>query len=221
MRRVAFVSVMLALMAALTACGDYANSVKSDISVPASNGPNPGNLPNPNTVPKPLTPQGYASSLSPVTIEEVMLDPVGPNSGLQYVELYNASSSPADLGGWVLSSGADNYTFPYGFTVAAGDRVLVHLFAAGTETANQRYAPSFGELDAVQGSLALLRGGVDVVDYVQWGNPGHAFESAAASVSEWVAGDYVLAPIEGHSLNYTGLANDSSAWFEWYASPGN
>ncbi|MBE7491298.1 MAG: lamin tail domain-containing protein [Planctomycetes bacterium] len=220
MRRVALFAALGGLMAVLSACGDYANTTKGTVTMPNSNGPNPQNLPNPNTVPKPVTPYGYAVSASPVTIEEVLIDPAGPNAGFQYVELFNASAFVADIGGWVLTNGADSYTFPYGFRVNSGARVLVHIGAAGTNDDANQFAPSFGELDVDTGSLALLRHGSDVVDFVQWGNAGNALENAAVLVGEWVAGDYVLRAQEGRSIHYTGLANDSSAWFEDTISPG-
>jgi len=221
MRRVALLVALGGLVALLSACGDYANSVTSDITVPNSNGPNPQNLPNPNTVPKPVTPQGYAVSLSPVTIEEVLIDPAGANAGLQYVELFNASAFVADIGGWVLTDGTDSYTFPYGFRVASQARVLVHLGSAGTPDDANQFAPSFGELDVTTGSLAFLRAGSDLVDFVQWGTSGNAFEGAAVLVGEWVGGDYVLRAQEGRSVHYNGTASNSSAWFEDAISPGN
>lgn len=221
MRRVALLFALAGLMAVLSACGDYANTTKGTVSLPNSNGPNPQNLPNPNTVPKPLTPQGYAVSLSPVTIEEVLIDPAGANTGMQYVELFNASAFEADIGGWVLTDGTSAFTFAYGFRVASGGRVLVHVGAAGSPDSANQFAPSFGELDVTAGSLALLRAGSDLVDYVQWGAAGNAFEGAAVLVGEWVGGDYVLRAQEGRSIHYNGTASDSTAWFEDTISPGN
>lgn len=220
MRRVALLIALGGLVALLSACGDYANTTKGTVTIPSSNGPNPGNLPNPNTVPKPLTPHGYAVSLSPVTIEEVLVDPMGPNAGMQYVELFNASLYEADLGGWVLTNGQDSFTFAYGFKVASKARVLVHIGTAGTPDSGNQFAPSFGELDPAQGSLALLRAGSDVVDFVQWGNSGQPLEGAAVLVGEWLGGDYVLRAAEGRSIHYTGTASNSTAWFEDAISPG-
>lgn len=221
MRRVALLVALGGLVALLSACGDYANTVSGDVSLPNSNGPNPANLPNPNTVPKPLTPQGYAVSLSPVTIEEVLIDPAGANTGLQYVEMFNASAFEASIGGWVLTNGTDSFTFPYGFRVPSQGRVLIHIGAAGTADATNQFAPSFGELPVTAGSLALLRAGSDVVDFVQWGASGNAFEGAAVLVGEWVGSDYVLRAQEGRSIHYNGTASNSSAWFEDTISPGN
>lgn len=221
MRRVALLFALGGLVALLSACGDYANTATGTVTMPNSCGPNPQNLPNPNTVPKPVTPQGYAVSLSPVTIEEVLVDPAGANTGAQYIELFNASQFQADIGGWVLTNGNDTYTFPYGFRVDPSARVLVHVGAAGSNDAANQFAPSFSELDVNAGSLALLRAGSDVVDFVQWGASGNAYEGAAVLVGEWVNGDYVLRAQEGRSIHYNGTSSSSAAWSEGATSPGN
>lgn len=220
-KRLILPCLMSAALLALSACGGYANSVEGDITMPKSNGPNPQNLPNPNTVPKPTPPQGYPVSLSPVTIQEVFADPVGINAGSQYVELFNSSAFEADIGGWTLTDGTDTHTFSFGFKVPAGGRVLVFIGQAGADTNNQQFAPSFRELSTVQGSLALLRAGVDLVDFVQWGGGNNAFESVADSVSEWVLGDFVANPIEGVAVHYNGSASNSSAWNFGNPTPGN
>jgi hypothetical protein len=221
MHRIISLISICAFAFVFSACGDYANSVTSQISVPQANGPNPQNLPNANGVPKPGNPGGYAFSPSPVTIEEVLADPQGQNAGAQYIELFNQTGSVADIGGWVIANGTDSYTFPFGFKVNPGQRVLVHVSQAGANNGTDQFAPSFQPLDAGQGSLALLRSGSDVVDFVQWGSSGLSFEQAADLVSEWQIGDFAAAAPEGSSLDYDGTANDSSAWHTAQITPGN
>lgn len=220
MRHIALLFALFSLVMLTSACGDYANTVSGDVGVPSSNGPNPQNLPNANHVPKPTTPDGYVVSPSPVTIEEVLANPDGEIDGNQYVELFNASQYETDIGGWTLSDGMSTHTFPYGFRVAPGERVLVHVGVPGTSTELDQYAPGFAALDPAQGSLALLRGGIDLVDFVQWGAAGNHFEQAADQAGEWPIGDFVVPGSEGQSLNYSGTANDSSAWFADVVTPG-
>src|SRR5690606_12820011 len=100
MRHSALLFALVSIAALTTACGDYANTVSGDVSVPQASGPNPANLPNANHAPKPSTPDGYAVSPSPVTIEEVLVDAGGSVAGGQYVELFNASIYETDIGGW-------------------------------------------------------------------------------------------------------------------------
>lgn len=225
MRRVALFLCLGSMLALMAGCGDmlggYANTVQGDVAIPSANGPNPNNLPDPNAVPKPRTPQGYAVSLSPVTIEEILIDPTGADAGNQYVELYNSSQFDADLGGWVLSNGTDTFTFGYGFKVPSSGRVLVRVAASGNDTLTEQFAPSFRVLNRAAGSLALMRTGNELVDFVQWGTAGNPFEFAAAVVGEWAAGDFVATAAEGASIQYNGSASNSSAWHEGACSPGN
>jgi hypothetical protein len=219
MRNFALLLSLMALAVFTAACGDYANSVTSDVGTPQSNGPNPQNLPNPNTVPKPTPPPSYAITLSPVVIQEVLVDPAGPNAGSQYVELLNATSTAADIGGWTLTDGFSSHTFGYGFTVAAGERVVVHLGAGGTDTNLDQFSPSFNELSAT-GSMALLQSGIDLVDFVEWGAINQNFEATAAQLAEWSVGDFVTPPAEGLSFHYDGTANNSTAWYAGNLTPG-
>lgn len=219
MRNFSLLLSLLTLVLLFSACGDYANSVTSDVGTPSSNGPNPQNLPNPNTVPKPTPPSSYAITLSPVVIQEVLVDPVGPNTGSQYVELLNATSTPADIGGWMLTDGFSSHTFPYGFTVAAGTRVVIHIASSGTDTGAEQFSPSFGELYAT-GSMALLQGGIDLVDFVEWGAINQNYEATAAQLAEWTAGDFIVPPAEGLSFHYNGSANTSAAWQAANPTPG-
>ncbi|MBZ0136661.1 MAG: lamin tail domain-containing protein [Planctomycetes bacterium] len=213
MRHFAALISLLAFAVLTGACGDYANSVESDITVPQSNGPNPQNLPNANTVPKPTPPPGYSITLSPVVIQEVLAD------GTQFVELYNATSQPADIGGWMLSDGFSSHTFGYGFTVQGNERVVIHLGVSGIDSSTDQYAPSFAPLQG-NGSLALLQGGIDLVDFVQWGAASQNFEATADQLAEWTAGDFVISPAQGLSFNYNGAANNSGAWSHGNPNPG-
>jgi hypothetical protein len=187
--------------------------------VPQSNGPNPQNLPNPHAVPKPTPGPSYSITLSPVVIQEVLVDPVGPNAGSQYVELYNATSNPADIGGWMLTDGFSSHTFGYGFTLAAGQRVVIHLGASGVDTPAEQFSPSFAEIQNT-GSMALLQGGVDLVDFVEWGSFNQNYEATAAQLAEWTTGDFVIPPAEGLSFHYDGTANTSAAWTSANPTPG-
>jgi hypothetical protein len=216
MRSIALLCLMV-LALACVACGDYANSVRKDIGLPSANGPNPNNLPDPNFVPKPDAPQGYPAAASPVVIDELMLTPAGG----QWIELFNYTEFASDIGGWSISDGASSFTFPYGFMVPAGERVIVHVGAAGTDTQFEQFAPQFGPLDAVEGSLALLRAGAEVMHFVQWGGDSFSYELAAVQAGLWEVGDYTDTPPLGDSLQYDGSANNSTAWHADTPNPGN
>jgi hypothetical protein len=148
-----------------------------------------------------------------------MVDPGGPNAGSQFVELFNATNMPADIGGWMVTDGFSSHTFAYGFTLTAGQRVVIHIGAGGTDTNVEQFSPSFAELQTT-GSMALLQGGIDLVDFVEWGAINQNFEGTATQLSEWHAGDFVQVPAEGLSMNYNGTANTSAAWQGVIPTPG-
>lgn len=50
------------------------------------------------------------------------------------------------------------------------------------------------------------------IDYVQWGNSGHAYESFAVAAELWTAGDFVESVLDGGSLEYDGNGDTSSDW---------
>jgi hypothetical protein len=205
----------------LFGCGDYANTLKGPAVPGQSNGPNPNNLPNANTVPKPGAGQGYMVNHSPVVFSEVLLNPVGADAGNQYAELLNTSGLDADVGGWIVSDGTSTFSFPFGFKISAGSRVVVCLGASGNATNGVQFAPSFNVLPLNKGSLALLRGGSEVVDYLQWGGTPNTFEAAAATNQIWPAGEFVVAPPEGQSLNFLGGVAGATNWRAAQTTPGN
>ncbi len=62
--------------------------------------------------------------LSPIVISEIMYHPISENDDDEYVELYNRSGSPVNLGGWQLQDGI-SFTFPSNTIIVAGGYVVV------------------------------------------------------------------------------------------------
>src|SRR6059036_1514893 len=59
-----------------------------------------------------------------VVINEIMYHPPHDREGLQFVELFNAGATEADLSGWALRKGVQ-FVFPNGSHVAPGGFVVV------------------------------------------------------------------------------------------------
>jgi hypothetical protein len=68
--------------------------------------------------------------------------------------------------------------------------------------------------------MALLQGGIDLVDFVEWGAINQNYEATATQLAEWTAGDFVTPPAEGLSFHYNGTANNSAAWAGANPTPG-
>ncbi|MFH0778462.1 MAG: lamin tail domain-containing protein [Candidatus Eisenbacteria bacterium] len=111
-----------------------------------------------------------------VVINEVLYDPVGPDEGLEFVEIYNPGEQRVSLRGLVLETGngarendwtaamewtSDVYVEPFGYVVIGEESVIP--------------APHFvRQLDLQNGPDACrLRRGTEVIDVAGWG--AHAF----------------------------------------------
>ncbi len=67
--------------------------------------------------------------VSDVVINELMFHPISGNDGDQYVELYNRSAGPVNLGGWTLSDGV-SFTIPSNTVLAANSYLVIAADAA-------------------------------------------------------------------------------------------
>ena len=136
----------------------------NDVAAPVDTGP-------------PLDTGAVAPACDPasgVVLNEVVSDPAGADTNLEWVELYNPGGSPVDVSGWTVSSGTTSFsgtgTLPAGAIVPAGGYLVVgqsaipevDVVAAGFTLGNASTSS-----DGVQ--LATCDGAV--VDTVIYGSP--------------------------------------------------
>lgn len=160
----------------------------------------------------------------PVTITEVLYDPVGTDSGLEWVELKNTGQYTIDLGSYVIH--CDNITTPYDFvfptfSLLPGSKVVVHLRTSGTNTATDLYWADTGgtNMGNSYGSVGLFK---DIskdpsvmVDFVQYGAGDQDGEEKAKTAGIWSEDDFVADVVESHSIQLISADNNSSAdWFD-------
>ncbi|HLP77618.1 MAG TPA: lamin tail domain-containing protein, partial [Candidatus Paceibacterota bacterium] len=62
--------------------------------------------------------------LSPVAINEIMYNPISGDNNDEYIEIYNRSGAPVNIGGWRLDGGI-NYAFPSNTVIKAGGYMVV------------------------------------------------------------------------------------------------
>jgi hypothetical protein len=162
------------------------------------------------------------SAAAQVAISEVIPDPWGSDPGNQTVELWNLTTAPVDLGAFRLcAGGAGLYgALPGGcvdlpaFPLAANGYVRVHWSAAGEHGPADLYTgEGFAPLPSAVGSVTLLgMGGIDVVDYVQWGGQAQGIVSAVRR-GEWTWDAWVPAAAQGSSIAFDGLGQSFHDWF--------
>lgn len=119
-----------------------------------------------------LLPVFLLRAAGPVVINEVMYHPPDDRDDLQYVELLNSGSTPADLGGWSFRKGF-RFTFPAGTRLGPGELVVV---AAKPEALTTHYrtnpmtvvGPFEGRLKHGGERLELVDARGTVVDAVRY-----------------------------------------------------
>jgi hypothetical protein len=143
---------------------------------------------------------GRSFARSPVRLNEVK-----PGDG-SVVELKNVGKVVEDLDGKFLFSRTGSYRFPQSTIVFPGQLVLVNLGVNGNDGEGRLYTgPQFPPLNAVD-SVAFYAGGNNldptlVIDYLEWGGAGQAFESQAGEAGVWPA---------GQALDVSGLISGGS-----------
>lgn len=155
--------------------------------------------------------------LAQVVINEVLFDPLGSDTGAEWIEIYNSDDAPADLSGWQLyPDGAGYFIFPDGFKLGAQSFATIHLRTGGDDSGSDLYhANAAGNMGNSSGSAALFapgeRGQDTIKAFLRYQKPGSSerktWETAAADAGLWVRDAFfdISAAKEGNSI---GLAAD-------------
>lgn len=101
-----------------------------------------------------------------IILNEVLANEPGSSSAGEFIELYNAGGSPADLSGWTLSDAvAVRHQFAPGTLLAAGATLVVFGGQSGIPVGVTALAASTGQLGLSNaGDSVTLRNGTSVVD---------------------------------------------------------
>jgi hypothetical protein len=157
-----------------------------------------------------------------IVINEVLLDPPGPNSGQQVVELHNRQQTPVDIGGYTIcmerlfpAGRAQCYSLPPGISLPAGGFFLIRLNRSGKSAFDEISTGPFRDLVTDRDELALfctptISNPNNFIGYLSWGSGRpFFFGELAASVGIWPADGSVdvTALRDGSSLAYLGSGN--------------
>lgn len=167
-----------------------------------------------------------------VSINEVLFDPVGTDTGLEKIELYNSDATSVDVSGWELyPDGIGYFVFPSAFSLPAKSFLTIHLRSSGADNPSNLYHPApTTNMGNSSGSLALFKPGGrskdTIVDFMRYHKPGSSerktWESAAGEAGLWTSGAFIdiFSPAEGNSLGLAGdgIRGSVSAW-RIYAVP--
>ena len=159
---------------------------------------------------------------SDIVISEILFDPAGTDTGLEYIILRNTGTDTVNMSGWDLyPDGAGYFTFP-NVTLAGGASVKIILRQTGSSDETTLYHTSAsGNMGNSSGSIALFSATAHnkdtLVSFVRYHKNGSAehktWESTAASASLWTVGAYVDIGSwqEGNIMKLMDVAQKTSA----------
>lgn len=165
-----------------------------------------------------------------VAISEFQYDFLGPDTGKQWVELKNFSEAESyDLSGHYLYMPPNDFRFPGGTVVPAGEILVVYFNRSGEDTPNEIYTGIAGQRDLRDAdSLALYSTNLffdpsRIIDFLQWGEPSSAVEFVAVAAGIWTAGEFVDSSVirPGTSFGFDGVGDSADDWcVDGTPSPG-
>ena len=151
-----------------------------------------------------------------LAISEVLVDPVGPNSGKQIIEIVNTTNSAFTPTGWWICSPITYAAFP-SISIPAGGVVQLHISAAGTNSKTDFYFSTYRNLATSDTFLiyksAIFTNSADIIDFVSWGG-GAGRIGQAVSVGQWNSrtATVALPNGEGKTISWDGKGDSSSGW---------
>ncbi len=159
----------------------------------------------------------------PVTITEVLYDPSsGSDTGLEWIEMKNTGQYPININNYLLhfaTSGSNDFVFP-NISLNPNQVIIVYVNKSGTNTSSVFYWENTGgnNMGDAKGSVSLFKNSTkdssNMVDFVQYGEGGQNYESAAVAAGIWTAGDFVPGVTTGYSIQLISADNNlSTDWF--------
>lgn len=161
-----------------------------------------------------------------VTEKNIVINEILYNTATSsaWIELYNASSTPISINNWTLNiatSTAQIYTLP-NVTMAANSFATVYWNKTGTndpDTSDGQgslYSGLMAPMSALGGDVTLKNDSAVIIDYIQYGGPGKAGETAAVAAGKWTSGDFQSNSEYGDSIARIGTTgNDFNTSADW------
>jgi len=165
-----------------------------------------------------------------IKINEIFFDPIGTDTGHEWIELYNDTNESVDISGYELNAtSGDYFQFPTNTIMPAHNFLLVWWRKDGSNTNNEFFTGTNGyntNLGNSYGWIALFNSSEhnknSLIDYIEYGKAGLTWEPAAADAKIWQKGDFInISKTEGVSLarKLDGVDTDNSSDWQEYTSP--
>ena len=156
-----------------------------------------------------------------VVFSEIFYDTPGTDSQEEWVEIYNGTSSTADVSGWTITDNngsGSTFTIPGGTTIAPSTHITIAVNATGFNALYGFDADVYGSIPALNntGDALLLRDNTStLIDAVAWeGGASAGTPNAWGSTSQPSA-------TTGNSIVRTNLSTDTDSFSDWSTLTGN
>lgn len=163
-----------------------------------------------------------AASGQSLAINEILSDPVGTDTGNEWIELYNPTCESISLEGYSITASSGDYYVFGSVAILPDSFVTVHWRAEGVDTSSDLYTGSTvvdSNMGNTSGYVALFSGAVrsneSIIDYVAYGASGQSWVSNAVSAGIWVVDKFTKVGASGQSLGLMVDGEDSNAPEDW------
>lgn len=157
-----------------------------------------------------------------IVINEVLYDPDGTDTGLEYIRLYNNGDSAVDLTGYDLNAVSGDYFAIPSFSLSQKSFVTVHWRKDGTNNQTDLHTGTSGydaNMGNTTGWVALFKNSEhtkdSITDYLEYGAGGQTYESKAVPAGIWTAGDFIPDVVEGKAIKLKTDGADNNSSNDW------
>jgi beta-lactamase superfamily II metal-dependent hydrolase len=166
-------------------------------------------------------PQTQGTSVAKVVFSEIFYDTPGTDSVEEWIELYNNSTSSADIGGWTITDNNDagvTYTMPAGQTIAAGAYYTIAVNSTGFTNIYGYAANIYGAIPSLNNTgdtLILKDGSSNVIDFVAWEG------GATGGIPTGWGSTSLPSASTGNTIIRTSPTTDTDTYSDWTTASNN
>jgi len=169
----------------------------------------------------PQTQSGGSSGSIQVVFSEIFYDTPGTDSEEEWIELYNNSTSTADVGGWTITDNngtGSTYTIPAGTTIAPGTYLTIAANSSGFYSLYSYQADVYGGIPFLNndGDTLILKDSLGIEkDAVAWEG------GASAGVPTGWGSTTQPSASTGNTIVRTSPTTDTDSYADWTTASNN
>jgi hypothetical protein len=157
-----------------------------------------------------------------IVVNELLFDPDGTDTDLEWVELMNDGAQSINLRDYLLDVDGPNFMLPE-YILPPGEILTVHTNYSGTPHVEDGHMYLYNtdhNMGNSHGFVGLWRpndfGQIAdfFVSYVEYGAPGQTWESQAVTAEIWYDDEFVPDVAAGHSIHWDGLGLGAAFWYD-------